>query len=276
VDGLLRISRPMNDQLSWRAAISRKSRAPGYLERFAWLPTPASGGLADGNTYVGDLDLDAEVATALEAGFDFASPRAYLRPTVHVSWIDDYIQGTPAEPVTPGVVDTPLEMVSAMNGDPTPLRFSNVEAKLYGLDADFGYALSDSWRIDGVFSLARGERTDIDDDLYRIAPARLRTGLTYEAASWSGTLEGVAVAEQNRVSAENSEAATPGYVIVNAYVQIDLHEQLTVSAGAENLLDQRWRDHLGGYNRNSGLGIPVGERLPGAGAGVWMRLNAQF
>ncbi len=276
VDGLIRVSRAVNDQLTWRAAMSRKSRAPGYLERFAWLPTPASGGLADGNTYVGDLGLDAEVATGLEAGFDFASPRAYLRPTVHVSWIDDYIQGTPAEPVTPGVADTPLEMVSAMNGDPTPLRFSNVEARIYGLDADFGFALTDSWRIDGVFSLARGERTDVDDDLYRIAPARLRTGLTYEASAWSATLESLAVAEQTRVSAENSEAETPGYVILNAYAQFDLNDRLTLSAGAENLLDQPWRDHLGGYNRNSGLGIAVGERLPGAGAGVWARLNARF
>ena len=276
VDGLIRISRAVNDQLTWRAAVSRKSRAPGYLERFAWLPTPASGGLADGNTYVGDLDLDAEVATGLEIGFDYATPRAYLRPTVHVSWINDYIQGAPAEPVTPGVVDTPLERVSAMNGDPTPLRFSNVEARIYGLDADFGLALTDSWRIDGVFSLARGERTDVDDDLYRIAPARLRTGLTYEASAWSATLESVAVAEQTRVSAENAEAPTPGYVIVNAYAQIDLNDRLTLSAGAENLLDQPWRDHLGGYNRNAGLGIPLGERLPGAGAGLWARLNARF
>jgi iron complex outermembrane receptor protein len=276
VDGLIRISRAVNGQLTWRAAISRKSRAPGYLERFAWLPTPASGGLADGNTYVGDLDLDAEVATGLEIGFDYATPRAYLRPTVHVSWIDDYIQGAPAEPVTPGVVDTPLEMVSAMNGDPTPLRFSNVEARIHGLDADFGFALTENWRIDGVFSLTRGERTDVDDDLYRIAPARLRTGLTYEASAWSATLESVAVAEQTRVSAENAEAETPGYVIINAYTQIDLNDRLTLSAGAENLLDQPWRDHLGGYNRNAGLGIPVGERLPGAGAGVWARLNARF
>ena len=72
VDGLIRVSAPVSDQLTWRAALSRKTRAPGYLERFAWLPTPASGGLADGNTYVGDLDLDAEVATGLEAGFDYA------------------------------------------------------------------------------------------------------------------------------------------------------------------------------------------------------------
>ncbi|MEQ8404534.1 MAG: TonB-dependent receptor [Oceanicaulis sp.] len=276
VDLMARARVPISDTVSWRGSIARKSRAPNYLERFAWLPTPASGGLADGNTYVGDLDLDAETATSLEAGFDVAGPRAYLRPSVHVSWIADYIQGAPAEPLTPGVVDTPLEMVSAMNGDPTPLRFSNVEARIYGLDADFGAALTGAWWVDGVFSLARGERTDIDDDLYRIAPARLRTGLTYEAAGWSATLETVAVAEQARVSQENSEAETPGYVLVNLFADLALSDTVLVSAGVENLLDQPWRDHLGGYNRNSGLGVPVGERLPGPGAGAWVRLNARF
>jgi len=275
-DALLRISRPVSDQLSWRAAVSRKSRAPGYLERFAWLPTPASGGLADGNTYVGDLELDAEIANALEAGFDYAGPRAYFRPTVHISWIENYIQGAPADPATPGVVDTPLEQVSAMNGDPTPLRFSNVDARLYGFDADFGVALSECWRVDGVFSLARGDRTDIEDELYRIAPARLRTAVTYDRSAWSATLESVAVAEQTRVSAANSEAQTPGYVIVNVFGRLQLNDQLSVSAGVENLMDQPWRDHLGGYNRNAGLGIPVGERLPGPGAGAWARLNARF
>ncbi|MGJ3233090.1 MAG: TonB-dependent receptor [Oceanicaulis sp.] len=276
VDLLARARMPMSDAFAWRGSIARKSRAPNYLERFAWLPTPASGGLADGNTYVGDLDLNVETASSLEAGFDFAAERAYLRPTLHVSWIEDYIQGTPAEPVTPGLVDTPLEMVSAMNGDPTPLRFSNVDARLYGLDADFGAAIAANWRVDGVFSLTRGERTDVDDDLYRIAPARLRTGLTYEAAAWSATLETVAVAEQTRVSAENSEQETPGYVVVNLFGDLAVSDAVLISAGVENLFDQPWRDHLGGYNRNSGLGVPVGERLPGPGAGAWVRLNARF
>ena len=275
-DGLIRVARPVSDAMTLRAALSRKSRASGYLERFGWLPIPASGGLADGNTYVGTLDLDPEVATSLESGFDYASGRIYIRPTVYVSWIDDYIQGVPAEPNTPGVVDTPLEMVSAMNGDPAPLRFSNVEARLAGFDADFGLALIGDWRVDGVFSYVRGERTDIDDDLYRIAPASLRLGLSYEQPAWSATLESLAVAEQDRVSASNSETATPGYIIFNAFGDWSVNDQVTLSAGVENILDHRYREHLAGFNRNAGLGVPVGDRLPGAGAGVWVRANARF
>ncbi|MFW5661510.1 MAG: TonB-dependent receptor [Oceanicaulis sp.] len=279
-DALVRLTRPLSGTTRLRAAIYRKSRAPGYLERFAWLPTPASGGLADGNTYVGSLDLDVETARGFELGFDHAGPRAYLRPTAYVSWIEDYIQGVPAEPVTPGVVDTPLEMVSAMNGDPTPLRFSNVDARLYGFDADFGAELFDglggTWRVDGVVSIVRGERTDIDDDLYRIAPDRLTATLSHERAGWSASLEVRAVAEQDRVSVPNSEAQTPGQVVLGLIASADLAPGAQISVGVDNLLDQPYRDHLGGYNRNSGLGVAVGERLPGAGRGAWLRLSAAF
>ena len=280
LDALTRISWEAAPGLVWRAALSRKNRAPGYVERFGWLPIPASGGLADGNTYVGDPDLAVETATAGEIGFDWsgapAGRAAYLRATAHLSHIEDYIQGTPADPATPGVVDTPLERVSAMNGDPTPLRFFNVDARLYGLDADFGLDLPGAWRADGVLSVVRGERRDVDDDLYRIAPSNLRVSLSCEEARWIAGLEALAVAEQDRVSAENSESATPGYVILNAFARADLSETVRVSLGAENLLDHRYREHLAGFNRNSGLGVPVGERLPGPGLGLWLRLDAAF
>jgi len=275
-DGLLRVAREVTDTTTVRAAIARKSRVGGQVERYGWLPITASGGLADGNTYVGTLDLDPEVATSVEAGFDFANDRFYARPTAYVSWIEDYIQGVPAEPNTPGLVDTPLEMVSGMNGDPTPLRFSNVDARIYGFDADFGVSLTQAWRLDGVLTYVRGERDDVDDDLYRISPASLRVSATYQQPSWSASLETLAVAEQDKVSAENSEQETPGFIILNAYGSVDLTDSVTVSAGVENLLDQPYREHLAGYNRNAGLGIPVGERLSGAGAGAWLRVNARF
>ena len=275
-DAMARVSRKVGDAITLRAALARKSRAGGYLQRFGWLPIPASGGLADGNTYVGSLDLAPEAATSFDLGVDYVSNDAYLSATAFVSHVDDYIQGVPAEPNTVGVIDTPLEMVSNMNGDPTPLRFSNVEARLYGLDGEFGLDLPGPWRLDGVFNWVRGERRDVDDELYRIAPASLRVGLAYEAEGWSAGAETLAVAEQDRVSAINNETATPGYVLVNLFARARLTDAVRVSAGVENLLDHRYREHLSGFNRNAGLGIGLGERIPGPGAGVWLRLDAAF
>ncbi|MEA1941924.1 MAG: TonB-dependent receptor [Pseudomonadota bacterium] len=272
LDAVARLWRPVNDTTTLRLTLARKTRAPGYVERFAWLPTPASGGLADGNTYVGDIGLQPETAWIAEAGLDWQSARAYARPTVFYRRIENYIQGVPFD-ATPGVIDTPVEMVSAMNGDPTPLRFANVEAELYGVDADFGYRIDAHWRLDGTVSWVRGERRDVDDDLYRIAPPRLRLGASYDAADWSLTLEGLATAEQDRVSLSNGEQVTPGHVVLNLYGRWAVREGIDISAGIENLLDQPWRDHLAGYNRNAGGDIGLGERLPGNGISAGIRIS---
>ena len=119
----------------------------------------------------------------------------------------------------------------------------------------------------------RGERRDIDDDLYRIAPPSLTAGLTWEGANWSTTLETRAVAEQDKVSVTNLEAETPGYVTLSLYGDWQVNEGVRLSAGVENLLDQVTRDHLSGYNRNAWSDVAVGTRLPGAGRGAFIRLS---
>jgi iron complex outermembrane receptor protein len=272
VDAVARVWTTARGGLSWRATLAHKQQMPGYIQRFGWLPINASGGLADGNIYVGDLALEPETAWIAEAGFDYASANAYLRPTIFVRQIDDYIQGTPFD-TTVGVADTPVEMIAAMNGDPTPLRWDNVDARLYGFDVDGGIDFEGPLRFDGVLSFVRGERRDIDDNLYRIAPPNLSLGLTWEARVWSATFETRAVADQNDVSLTNSEEATDGYVVLSAYGEWGVREGVTLSAGVENLLDEVYEDHLSGYNRNGFGDVTVGERIPGAGRGIFVRLS---
>lgn len=272
VDAIARLWMDTSDNLTLRMNIGRKQRAPGYLERFGWLPTSASGGLADGNIYVGDLNIDPEAMWLTEVGFDYRSGDAYLRPTAFYRQVDDYIQGVPFDD-TIGVIDTPQEMVANMNGDSTPLRFANVDARLYGFDLDAGMRLTQDWRIDAVASYIRGERRDIDDNLYRIAPPNLTAGLTYEQPSWSATFEVRAVAEQSDVSLTNSEQQTPGYVTLSLYGDWQVADGVSLSAGVENLLDHTYRDHLAGYNQNGYGDVPIGERVPGAGRGAFIRLH---
>ena len=271
-DAVARFWTPEEDGVSWRVTLARKQKMPGYIQRYGWLPINASGGLADGNIYVGDTGLDPETAWIAEAGFDYASETAYVRPTIFVRQIDDYIQGVPFND-TVGVTDSPVEMIAAMNGDPTPLRWDNVDARLYGLDLDAGYDVRGPLRLDGVLNFVCGERRDIDDNLYRVAPPNLTLGLTWEASTWSATFETRAVAEQDDVSAANSEAESAGYIVLSAYGDWEIRDGVRLAAGVENLLDHVYKDHLSGYNRNGFGDVPVGERIPGAGRGVFVRLN---
>jgi iron complex outermembrane receptor protein len=271
-DSVVRLWTDATNGVSWRATFAHKEQMPGYIQRYGWLPINASGGLADGNIYVGDINLDKETAWIAEAGFDYASDRAYLRPTIYIRSIDDYIQGTPFDD-TVGVINSPVEMVANMNGDPTPLRWANVDARLVGFDLDAGYDFEGPLRLDGVVNYVRGKRRDIDDNLYRMAPPNMMVGLTYEQPVWSATIEGRAFAKQTDVSETNSEQATDGYVVFNAYGDWYVREGVKLSAGVENLFDEVYEDHLSGYNRNGFGDVPVGERLPGAGRGVFVRLS---
>ena len=257
---------------TWRLSIARKNRAPTYLERFAWLPTPASGGLADGNTYVGSQTLKAETALIVETGIDLTLGIAWVRPSIYYHRVDDYIQGVPFDS-TPGVIDSMVEMVSSMNGDPTPLQFNNVDASMYGLDADYGVQLAANWQLTGVLSMVRGERRDINDDLYRITPDRISLGLVYDRSTWSASIEAVGVRHQDRVSATNREQATSGYGLINVAASWQASEQLILSGGIENLADRSFEDHMAGYNRVMDAIVPVGSRLPGTGRNLYIRVS---
>ena len=274
VDVAARFWRELGD-ITPRLTLARKTRAPNAVERFSWMPTEASGGLADGNIYVGDRDLRPETAWIVEGGFDWRRGAVWARPTVYYRRVDDYIQGVPFDD-TPGVADTPVEMVAAMSGDPTPLRFANVDAELFGFDMDFGVQVTDRLRLDGVASVVRGKRRDVSDDLYRIAPPTLRLAATWDEADWSVGAELAGTLRQTHVSAANDEAPSGGYAVVNLRGERRLRPGLQLEAGIENLLDRDYRAHLAGRNRVADSDVALGERLPGAGRGAFVTLKAAW
>ena len=261
--------------LTPRLTLARKTRVPSVLERFAWLPTEASFGLADGNIYVGNQALEPEVAWIAEAGFDLENDWLTLRPTLFYRRVDDFIQGTPFD-ATPGVVNSPVEMVSAASGDPTPLMFRNTDAELYGADLDFVVRPVTSIELAGTASFTRGQRRDIADDLYRVPPANLRVSATWSADRLALGAELFAAADQDRVSRTNDELAGNGFAVVGLFARYAFSDGLALEAGVENLFDEQYAPHLAGRSRVGASDVPVGERLPGPGRGVWARLTAQF
>jgi iron complex outermembrane receptor protein len=195
-----------------------------------------------------------------------------LIPTFYYQQIDDYIQGVPFD-TTPGVVDSAVEIVSSGNGDMTPLRFSNIDAKIYGIDADYGYRFSSDWRAEGVVSIVRGARRDIDDNLYRISPDKLSLSLVYDRSAWSAKAETVFVRSQNRISSTNSEAQTAGYGLLSFYSTWRVSPKVAISAGLENALDKRYENHLAGYNRVSNSDVAFGARMPEVGRNLHLRIH---
>ena len=257
------------DGLRFDLAGGRKTRSPYYIERYAWLPLDVSAGLADGNNYVGSIGLDPEVSYEIEGGVGWTWEWLYVAPRAYYRKVNDYIQGVPA--TNPDVI-----AVSTANGDPTPLQFSNVEAELYGIDAEFAIELPFDLILDGTIAYVRGKRRDINDNLFRIAPLMGRTTLTYQRDTWSISIEGVYAGVQDHVSKTNGETRSAGYSILNIFGAWDFAEGWRLSGGVDNVTNNLYRAHLSGINRAMGSATNVGQRLPGLGVNVYGRIAYTF
>jgi iron complex outermembrane receptor protein len=257
VDAVLKYRVLATSGTEWRIEVGSKTRAPSYQELYLWLPLQATGGLADGRSYIGGLDLREERSNEITVGFGRDVGRFTISPQVFYRNVDGYIQGVPSTNMVANMVS------QMMSGNPA-LEFANVDAEIFGADLAWKFELSDQWYLDGIASWARGKRTDIDDNLYRLAPPNASVGLTWERDGLSITTEVVAYAKQDKVSVYNNEQSTPGYEIVNAVLIWGATDSLRLEARIDNLLDETYQDHVAGINRANGSDMPVGERLYGA------------
>ena len=242
--------------MEWRFELGSKTRAPSYQELYLWLPLQATGGLADGRSYIGGLGLDVERSLEFVVGFGRDVGRVTLSPQVDFRRIDDYLQGVPS-------TNMAANMVSEMMSGFPALEFANIDAEIWGADVAVRVEISDHWYVDGIASYVHGERRDAPDNLYRLAPPNASVGLTWHTDKLSLTGELVGYAKQDRVSAYNGELATPGYGLANAIFAWYPLDGLRLEGRIDNLLDKRYQDHVAGINRAAGSDIPVGERLYG-------------
>ena len=271
IDLVANFTHTFSNELDFEVGLARKTRAPSYQERYSWVPLEITAGLADGNNYVGDVDLDHEVSYQFELGLDWHTTTAGFSPRVFYHHINDYIQGVA------GITDMVTNMVSTANGDVSPLKYSNVDAKLYGIDANWFMSLSNEWQLDGTVSYVRGERRDTSDDLYRISPLTARTMISYVQTKWRVGLEAETIAKQNNVSDENDEEKSSGYALFNLSGNYQPSDHVVLSAGVNNIFDRYYENHLGGYNRNnSNADIAVGDRIPGLGRSAYIGANVSW
>jgi iron complex outermembrane receptor protein len=272
VDIALSSETQLSTDLSFYTGLGLKNRAPSYQELYLWTPMESTGGLADGNTYIGDINLKSETAYQADVGFTYQNQKMMFAPHVFYQNIDNYIQGTPL-----GMADMSAKMMAKMMaGDDNPLKFTNVDAKLYGVDVNGHYYINDQIQLSAVISYVRGERRDISDNLYRIAPLNGHLSLSYFSENWSANLALVLAAEQKDVSLTNAEQASAGYGVVNVDAQYYVNNRLTLRFGIENLLDKEYQNHLGGYNRVKGVDIAVMDRLSAEGTSAWAEMTYSF
>jgi iron complex outermembrane receptor protein len=273
-DLVLKFEKQLWHSLRLGAGYGRKTRSPMYVERYLWIPLEVNSGLGDLNNYIGNIDLAPEVSDQVEFSLDWTFAGGYLSPRFFYRYVDDFIQGVAStDPIV-------IAVSGNANGDPTPLEFANVDAEFYGFDVVARYRFSEWLHLDSTVNFVRGKRTDIDDDLFRIAPLNGRIALTADHGDWSVTADVVLVAKQDKISRtivvdepRSSNAPTPGYGLLNLYGQWRLRDNLQIRAGAENVLDKQYTNHLAGFNRVTNSDVPFGVRVSGPGINVFGQIR---
>jgi len=161
-------------------------------------------------------------------------------------------------------------------GAPDPLQFNNADATFYGFDVEARFDLSDRFTLRAIANVVRGERDDINDNLYRVSPDNILLALDYRANNWLVSLESISYADQDRISVTNLEQTTDGYSLLNLSGLIDFGMGAELRVGVENLLDEDYFDHLAAYNRAFNPDIAMRSRMPGLGRNVYGRLMWYF
>ncbi|BCG63458.1 MAG: iron complex outermembrane recepter protein [Methyloprofundus sp.] len=264
----------MSEELNFEIGFARKNRAPSYQELYLWAPSQATGGLADGRTYVGNLDLSSETAYQFELGMEWHTGALYFAPRAYYHYINNYIQGTPS------ALNKPQPSCPTGSMSCLVLQFNNIEAQIYGVDVEGGYEFTDWLRFDAGLNYVRGQRLDgPKGNLYRIAPLNGRTQLTFNNWGFTASVEGIYYAAQDKVASYNNERTTPSYQIMNLRASYEAFDGLVIGTGIENVIDATNYNHLGGYYApmsDPANGLTQGQRIPMQGRNYYVTLAYQW
>ncbi|MDQ1362783.1 MAG: iron complex outerrane recepter protein, partial [Pseudomonadota bacterium] len=274
---------------------ARKTRSPNLYERYTWSTNGMSmrmiNMVGDGNGYVGNLELEPEVAHTVSATFDLhdaTQEKWGLKLTPYYTSIDDYIGARRCD-TTDVATGTTSSACSATNVTATDafvyLKFVNEEAKIYGLDVSGHLPLAEntaygSFTGKGLLSYVRGKNDTTGDNLYNMMPLNMKLAVVQQVAEWSNTAEVELVDEKTDVSATRNEMATGSYGLLHLRASRSW-EQLRFDIGIENVLDKFYNHPLGGAylgegKTMSGTDAPWGVLVPGMGRSIYTALTYSF
>lgn len=230
---------------------SRKTRSPNMYERYSWA---GSSGVytnpirmdmrmvnwfGDGNGYVGNLNLNPEVANSISATLslhDNAEKEWGLKLTPYYTKVKDYID---------------IDLVNTSGGI-NYFQFINTDAHLFGADLSGYTTLSDTVdngkvTLKGSMSYTRGFR-DNGGSLYHMMPFHAKISLDRASGAWNNGIDIESVAQKSSVDTLRKEPLTPGYALVDLRTGYAYSKQLNMDFSVTNFFNKAYALPLGGID----------------------------
>lgn len=269
---------------AYEIGYAMKTRSPNLYERYVWSSNNSmvmnmNNWYGDGNGYVGNLDLDPEIAHTLSFSgnwHDAEQERWDLKLTPYLTYVHDYIDAVECGEVGK---TCPARADGFVN-----LSLDNQRARILGVDLSGKLLLvkgSDLGSVEaiGVISYTRGRNLTTGEDLYRIMPLNMSLSLGHRLGQWSNALELKLVDAKERVQDMRRELKTSGYGLLNFYSSYEW-TRVRLDIGIENMLDKHYEDPLGGaylgQGATMGTGVLHGLTVPGMGRSINTALTLTF
>ena len=264
-----------SDVLTLELGYAHKTRSPNIYERYSWgrgsMASRMIGWYGDGNGYVGNPDLKPEEADTVSAVVALTPVEGlHLRLSPYYTRVDDYIDALFVQNLT--------DMMGMETGF-VQLRFANIDAEFYGLDASAEAVLQGTRENGTTLSAAlawvhASNRTE-DLPIYRQMPLNLRAGLAHRAGALELGANLEWVDAKTRVDPRRNERQTAAYALVGLSAAYTL-AGWRLGIEAENLFDKAYDLPLGGMSLGD-YGV-TGELAPvsGRGRSVNLSLSTKF
>jgi iron complex outermembrane receptor protein len=213
--------------------LGRAQRSGGLTERFInFFPVGI-----DPFEMVGNPELDPEVNNQIDLTFTWSpSDNTVINFDVFGSYLQNFISSVinpdldPRLPMSPGV----RQFINIDEAFKTGFEISWSQKLFAGLQHQLGIAYT------------YAEDLERDEPLPEIAPLDFRYILSgsYLDNKLTPELAFRYVAEQNRISNEFGETATPSFALLDVNISYQITEKLSVNAGVNNLFDKNYYEHL--------------------------------
>ncbi|MCW8918450.1 MAG: TonB-dependent receptor [Gammaproteobacteria bacterium] len=274
---------------------AQKTRSPNLYERYTWSTNGMSMRMinwaGDGNGYVGNLELEPEIAHTVSATFDWhdgAEQSWGVKVTPYYTYVTDYIDVERCGPddVATGTTSSACSTANLTATDTfVYLKFVNESARIYGLDISGHFPLAKNtgygnFTATGMLNYVRGENEDTGDNLYNMMPLNAKLAVNQRSGGWNNSVEVELVDEKTEVSATRNEMQTDAYQLLHLRSSYTW-KQVRFDVGIENALDTFYNHPLGGTYMGEGKTMSGGDILwgtpvPGMGRSIYAGVNFKF
>ena len=236
---------------NWYVGLGHAERFPDYWERL----------LRDEDTLNSAfLSIEPEKTTQLDVGMNWQHGAWNGSVSAYYGKVQDYIL---------------LKWVA-------PARVRNVDATIYGLEADATWRFARNWSTTATLAWAQGANDTDGKALAQQPPLEGRLSLDYDDGSFSyGALLRV-VAAQNRVDIGSGNIVSNGQDIgkSSGFGVLSLNagwrpkKGVLLTAGIDNVFDRTYAEHLSRTGASlPGFVFPADTRINEPGRNAWLKLQ---